>query len=129
MIGSERPQADREPNFFAVARQNEQVLKNILKDLMDNFLHLTGDLDLSASVDVLLREYGGSSSRNSFQKFTISNFVVGPDKESFLDLNEGEVIISVRNIGFLSGSGRTQKYTINSDKSVTRRETLSVMLS
>lgn len=129
MLKQEHLEISKEPSFSDVAKKNEQALRGILVDLQERFLYFPVDFDFTLPIDELLRQHGSSPSRSSYGRFTINNFIVGPDAESFWKPAENEAIIDVQDIACLSGGGMTASYTIQPDKSVNYKEILSVVRS
>lgn len=129
MLNREHLEITKEPTFFDVAKKNEQTLRGILVDLQERFPYFPTDFDFTLPIDDLLRQYGASPSRSSYGRFTINDFIVGPDEESFWKPAENEAIISVQDIVLLSGGGMTASYTILPDKSVNHKEILAVVMS
>lgn len=128
-MSREQLETTKEPTFFDVAKKNEQALRGILVDLQERFPYFPADFDFTLPIDELLRQHGASLSRSSFGRFTINDFIVGPDEENFWKPAENEAIIDVQDIAILSGGGMTASYTIQPDKSVNYKETLALVRS
>ena len=129
MLNRENLEITKEPTFFDIAKKNEQALREILVDLQERFPYFPANFDFTLPIDDLLRQYGASPSRSSYGRFTINDFIVGPDEESFWKPAENEAIIIVQDIACLSGGGMTASYTIQPDKSVNHKETLDIVVS
>jgi hypothetical protein len=92
------PEADRkgrEPRFFDTARKNEQVLRGVLEDLQQRSPYFPTDFDFALPIDDILKRYGASPIRNSYGRFTINNFIVGPDEEASWHVANDEAVIDV----------------------------------
>ena len=96
------------PDYLQVAKNNEAVFRNILRDLRDNRkqrpmgIYVPEDLETEAELEIIFEKY---SSGNRYGIFTITDFVV-----------EDEVAtIGLEDIAALSGGGASLIYSVNGD--------------
>ena len=106
-------------NYLPIARANEAVFRNILRDLKDQRRpYVPENLETEAPLEEIFQRYSSESVR--FQKFTISNFTVS-EKDKTAKIAFGDV-------GFLSGGGATLQYLVDGD-SVKYLKPVSVFMS
>jgi len=109
-------------NYLPIAQANEQVFRNILKDLDDNRgKRLGGDLlpvilDTKSSITELFQKY---SVGERYGVFTIIDFRVKGDR----------AIIEFEDVACMSGGGSELEYQIGADGNVSFSTALSSFIS
>ena len=99
-------------NYYQVARENEAVFRNVLRDLRDNKTKrpmghfIPEDLNPEATLDELFQKY---SEGQRYGRFTIITFT-RPKIEA--------ATIGFQDIAMLSGGGATLEYLVREDDSV-----------
>jgi len=99
-------------DYYQTARENEEVFRNILRDLRDNKqerpmgYYVPRNLETEAPLEDLFRRYSKGIRRGIF---TVCNFTM-PDKDS--------ATIMFEDIAFLSGGGAELEYLVKEDNSV-----------
>ena len=107
-----RPLDNREPEYAPAARENEEVFRNVLRDLRNNRdqrpggIYVPEDLETEASLDNIFQKY---SMGDRMYKFTIVEFSK-PEKT--------RATINFKDIAPLSGGGAKLEYSVNEDNSV-----------
>ncbi len=108
-------------DFFQTAVANENVFRNILKDLKENKdcrpmgSSIPDDLDTDSSIAELHKKYSEGNRRGIFTIFDFS-------------IRNNIVTFGFDNIGPLSGGGAILLYKINQDNSVEYVKLDSVMM-
>lgn len=98
--------------YFETARDNEQIFRNILRDLKNNRkkrpmgVYIPKDLETEATLEDIFKKYPPEA----FARFSIFAFEIAKDKNSTF------ATIYFRNIAALSGGGAGLKYSVNGDK-------------
>ncbi|MBW2996688.1 hypothetical protein KY332_05320 [Candidatus Woesearchaeota archaeon] len=99
-------------DYRQVARENEVVFKNVLRDLRDNRaerpmgMYVPEDLETETELDEIFQKY---SEGNRHGRFTICDFE-RPQPDS--------AILSFKNVAILSGGGAELEYLVKEDNSV-----------
>ena len=110
-------------NYFRVARENEHVFRNVLRDLKNNRAQrpmgicIPEDLETEVPLEVIFEKYSRSI---RYGRFTVTNFVI----------NGRSVSIAFENVAMLSGGGASLLYAMNdNDGGVEYRERKYMFLS
>jgi len=109
-------------DYYQVARENEDVFRNVLRDLRDHRTerpmgsYVPQDLETEANIDEIFRKYSEGMRTG---RFTIMNFT-RPDKT--------KATISFQNIAILSGGGAELCYLVKEDDSVQYKEPIFTMM-
>ena len=99
-------------DYYPIARENEEVFRNVLKDLHDNRgkrpmgIYIPEDLETEASLDKIFQMY---SEGQRIGRFTITSFS-RPEKT--------RATIGFKDVAPLSGGGAELEYLVNDDNSV-----------
>ncbi|MBN2454513.1 hypothetical protein JXB11_03125 [Candidatus Woesearchaeota archaeon] len=99
-------------DYYETARENEEVFRNVLRDLRDNRgkrpmgMYVPEDLETEASLDEIFQKY---SEGQRMGRFTIDSFS-RPEKT--------RATISFRDVAPLSGRGAELEYLVNDDNSI-----------
>jgi hypothetical protein len=110
-------------DYYQVARENEVVFRNVLRDLKDNRERRPGgryvphDLDTELVLDEFFLKYS-EGDRNG--RFSITNFE-RPDKS--------KAVIKFQDIAPLSGGGAGLEYLVKEDNSVEYQRPAFTMMS
>ena len=110
-------------DYYPIARENEEVFRNVLKDLHDNRgkrpmgIYIPEDLETEASLDEIFQQY---SQGQRMGKFTITSFS-RPEKT--------RATIGFRDVAPLSGGGAELEYLVSDDNSVRYEKSGFVMMS
>lgn len=95
-------------NYFQVAKDNEGVFRNILRDMKDNReqrpmgFYVPKDLETEAELETIFGKY---SSGDRFGIFTITDFIIEDDVAT----------IEFEDLAVLSGGGAELRYSVNGD--------------
>ena len=92
-------------NYLPVAKANEAVFRNILRDLKTKEVpYVPNDLETEAPLEEIFQRY---SRGLKFQRFTITDFTVSEQaKQAKIDFED---------VGFLSGGGLELEYLVDGD--------------
>ncbi|MBS3116108.1 hypothetical protein J4421_00775 [Candidatus Woesearchaeota archaeon] len=99
-------------DYYQTARKNEEVFRNVLRDLRDNRgkrpmgIYIPEDLKTEVSLDEIFQQY---SEGQRMGRFTITSFS-RPEKT--------RATIGFRDVAPLSGGGAELEYLVNDDNSV-----------
>ena len=99
-------------DYYQIARENEAVFRNILRDLRDNSAkrpmgdYIPEDLETDLKLDEIFQKYSEGHRRGVF---TIANFAMS---------NKTKATIAFQDIAVLSGGGAKLEYLIKEDNSV-----------
>ena len=99
-------------DYYETARENEEVFRNVLRDLRDNRekrpmgMYVPENLETEASLDEIFRQY---SEGQRMGRFTITSFS-RPEKT--------KAKLGFQDIAPLSGGGAELEYLIKDDNSV-----------
>ena len=99
-------------DYYETARENEEVFRNVLRDLRDNRgkrpmgIYVPKDLETEASLDEIFQKY---SEGQRMGRFTITSFS-RPEKT--------KATIGFRDVAPFSGGGAELEYLVNNDNSV-----------
>ncbi len=110
-------------DYYKTARENEDIFRNVLKDLKENRTErpmgslVPEDLDVESKLDDLFEKYSEGNRRGIF---TILNFTK-PDKQS--------ATIMFEDVAVLSGGGAELEYKIKKDNSVEYRKRIASWVS
>ena len=113
----------RARDYYQVARENEDVFRNILRDLRDHRKdrpmgsYVPQDLETETNIDEIFHKY---SEGERTGRFTITNFTK-PDKT--------KATIGFQDIAILSGGGAELCYLVKEDDSVQYKEPVFTMMS
>lgn len=108
--------------YLQIAVENEEVFRNILRDLKNNKgkrpmgVFIPDDLDTEAHLNEIFRKY---SEGDRTGIFTIIDFKI----------KGATAIIGFKDVAILSGGGASLKYKVNENKTVTYLEPESTMMS
>ena len=109
-------------NYYQVARENEELFRNVLRDLRDNRAkrpmgrYVPENLETEIELDKIFQKY---SEGHRHGIFTITTFT-RPKKDA--------ATIGFQDIAILSGGGATLEYLVKEDNSVEyQRPTFTVM--
>src|SRR4030042_6113127 len=110
-------------DYYQIARENEDVFRNILRDLRDHRTkrpmgsYVPKDLETEANIDEIFHKY---SEGERTGRFTITDFT-RPDKTN--------ATIGFQDTAFLSGGGTELRYLVKDDDSVQYEEPIFTMMS
>ena|SRR3989344_436402 len=110
-------------NYYDAARQNEEVFRNVLRDLKTNRdkrpmgCYIPENLESELSLDEIFRMY---SEGNRIGQFTITTFA---------RLSRDVATIGFRDVAPLSGCGAELEYLVKEDNSVEYRRPVLTMMS
>lgn len=110
-------------DYYQTARENEEVFRNILRDLRDCRLRRPGgiyvpaDLETKASLDEIFQKY---SEGMRMGRFTIT---------SFSRSEKTKATIGFKDIAPLSGGGAELEYLVNDNDSVKYMKPVFQMMS
>ena len=110
-------------NYYQTARENEEVFRNVLRDLRDNRQkrpqgrYISQDLETEVELDKIFQRYS-KGIRNG--KFTITNFT---------KVDKAKVIIEFQDIATISGGGAELEYLVKEDNSVQYEKPVSMTRS
>ncbi len=110
-------------DYFKIARENEEVFRNVLRDLRDQReerpmgIYVPEDLETEASLDEIFQKY---SEGDRTGIFTIA---------SFSRPEETKATIRFQDIAQLSGGGAELAYLVNNDNSVKYEKAISAVMS
>ena len=99
-------------DYYETARENEEVFRNVLRDLRDNRgkrpmgIYVPEDLETEARLNKIFQQY---SEGERMGRFTITSFS-RPKKT--------RATIEFRDVALLSGGGAELEYLVNDDNSV-----------
>ena len=108
--------------YLPIAVENEEVFRNILRDLKLNKnkrpggTYVPNDLDTESSLDEIFKKY---SEGNRMGIFTITGF----------EIQDTTVTILFEDIAPLSGGGSSLKYIVREDKTVEYLKSEFTMMS
>jgi len=122
----------RIPQYFECARANEDIFREILRDIKKGVGIVPKDFDPEEDLDKILKKYSLLDQSERHGRFTIFDFRIGPyeypsyESLSSLisELSISEAMIGFEDVAFLSGSGALLKYAIQEDRSVKFKETI-----
>lgn len=97
------------------AQRNEQLFRNVLTDMQKRSEICPQDFNPNESIDKIFEMH---STGERYGRFTICDFVVGPHKSSLFELAEGEALVDIEDMAFLSGEGYSLIYNVREDNSV-----------
>jgi len=106
-------------NYYQTARENEEVFRNILRDLKENRERrpfIPGDLDTESNLDEIFQKY---SEGNRYGIFTITNFTRPKRRSATISFNDSAM---------LSGGGATLEYRVERDNSVRYKKLESLFM-
>jgi hypothetical protein len=112
-------------DYRNVANNNEQLFRNILKDLKRSCGICPTDFNSEEPMDELFERY---SSGDRYRKFTICDFVVGPNKGGLVKLTDREVLIDVE-ILFARPLGYSLIYKVLDSDSIEFKRRANVRMS
>lgn len=110
-------------DYFQIARENEEVFRNVLRDLKGNRgirpmgMYIPQDLDTEASLDEIFGKYSRGERSGRFRITSFSR----PEKS--------KATIGFDDVVPLSGGGAELEYLVNEDKSVKYEKPVFVMMS
>ncbi len=110
-------------DYYETARENEEVFRNVLRDLRDNRgkrpmgIYVPENLETEASLGEIFQRY---SEGHRMGRFTIT---------SFSRPEEARATIGFKDVAFLSGGGAELEYLINDDNSVKYEKPVFTMMS
>ncbi len=110
-------------NYYRVARENEEVFRNVLRDLRDSRAkrpmgaHVPENLETEIELDEIFKKY---SEGVIYGRFTITNFA-RPEK--------AKATIEFQDIATLSGGGAKLEYLVKEDNSVEYQKPFFTMMS
>jgi len=105
-------------DYLSIAKQNEQVFRNVLRDLRQNRAkrpmsdYIPPNLETEASLEDIFKMY---STGNRYGIFTICDFSRP---------NQNTVLISFKDTAVMSGGGAELEYLVRQDNSVTYHKPL-----
>ncbi len=110
-------------DYYETAKENEEVFRNVLRDLRDNRekrpmgIYVPEDLETEASLDKIFQQY---SEGQRMGRFTITSFS-RPEKT--------RAKLRFQDIALLSGGGAELEYLVNDDNSVKYDKPVFTMMS
>ncbi len=110
-------------DYFETARENEDVFRNILRDLRDNKakrpmgLYIPKNLEIEGNLEDIFQRY---SKGERYGIFTITSFKMPTRDTAFIEFQD---------IATLSGGGAELEYLVNQDNSVEYKKPGTVMMS
>ena len=110
-------------DYYKIARENEVVFRNVLRDLRDNRTerpmgtYVPEDLETELNLDEIFQKY---SEGQRMGIFTITSFT-RPEKS--------KATIGFQDIAFLSGGGAELEYLIKKDNSVEYQKPVFTIMS
>ncbi|MCX6815876.1 MAG: hypothetical protein NT120_03420 [Candidatus Aenigmarchaeota archaeon] len=113
----------RVQNYLQTARENEEVFRNVLRDLRGNIakmpmgMYVPENLETEAPLDEIFKTYSQGMRHGIF---TICNFTK-PDKTT--------ATIQFQDVAITSGGGAELEYEVNEDNSVEYQSYLHVFRS
>ncbi|MFH1331757.1 MAG: hypothetical protein ABIH63_00540 [archaeon] len=110
-------------NYYQIARENEEVFRNILRDLRNKRaerprgIYVPKNLETEIALDEIFKKY---SQGNRYGIFTITDFS-RPKKN--------KATIAFEDIASLSGGGAELEYLVKGDNSVQYKRSLYIVVS
>jgi len=110
-------------DYYQAARENEEVFRNILRDLRNNKtkrpmgIYVPEDLETELELDKFFEKY---SEGNRIGRFTITSFTC---------LDKFKATIGFQDIAPLSGGGAELEYLVKEDNSVKYQRSIFNMIS
>ncbi len=110
-------------DYYQVARENEEVFRNTLRDLRDHRAerpmgaYILEDLETELPLDEIFQKYSEGQRRGIF---TITNFT-RPEKV--------KATVGFQDVAFLSGGGAELEYLVKEDNSVEYQKPVFTMRS
>jgi len=110
-------------DYYHIARENETVFRNVLRDLRDQRAHrpigciVPSDLETDATLERIFEKY---SNGERTRKFTIVSFSMPENAKA---------VIGFKDAAPLSGGGAELEYLVNADGSVIYDKPVMVLRS
>ncbi|MCK4647667.1 hypothetical protein KAT24_01925 [Candidatus Pacearchaeota archaeon] len=118
-------------DYYLIARENEEIFRNILKDLRENREerpmgeYIPKDLKTELSLDETFVRYSKRNGKLTRMISIMGGFTI----TNFTRPNKSKATIEFQNIAPLSGGGAELEYLIKKDKSVKYKKPTSIMRS
>ena len=110
--------------YYQTARENEEIFRNILRDLRDHRLerpmggYIPHDLETELQLEEIFDKYSEGSRTG---RFTITSFMIHPQKN--------KARIGFKDIAPLSGGGAKLEYLVKEDNSIQYQTYISMVRS